>query len=89
MNKTRAGLLSAAGLLMVALAAGGCSENRVTAASVRANPSPELESIAMSHEQRENEHARTIDTDLRQVWDDLDMILLLDKPEHGSRYLIP
>ena len=69
--------------------AGGCSEDRVTASSVRSDPSPELQSIAMSHGQRENEHARVIDTNLRQVWDDLDMILLLDNPSQGSRYPVP
>ena len=88
MNTTRTGLLAAAGLTL-ALAVGGCSENRVTAASVRANPSPELESMAMSHEQRENDHARTLDTNLRQVWDDLDMLMLNNEPSHGSRYPIP
>jgi len=75
--------------VLFAVAAGGCNKNKVTAEKVRDNMSPELQSMAMTHEQRQNAHARTIDTTLRQVWDDLDMILLLDKPIKLTRYPVP
>ncbi len=86
-NMTRIGLLVVSGLLLAAV--GGCDNNKITASKVRSDMSPELDSIAMTKEQRKNEHARTVDTDLRQVWDDLDMLLLLDRPVRLSRYPIP
>lgn len=73
--------------LVLAFGAGGC--NRITADSVRANMSPELESVAMSHEQRKNHHARVIDHTARQWHDDWDYLLLLDRPRRMSKYPIP
>ena len=85
--------IRAVGLLAVcmlfALVAGGCNKDKVTADDVRDHMSPELKSMAMTNEQRKNAHARTIDTTLRQTWDDLDMILLLDKPVKLTRYPVP
>jgi len=71
------------------LGLGGCSSDRITAKSVRKNMSPELKSIASQSEERKNIHARTKDTNLRQIWDDLDHILLLDHPVRLSEYPIP
>lgn len=70
---------------------GGCSSQpeNVSPSWVRSNLTPELQSIAHSPEQRKNVHARVYDTNLRQVWDDLDMILLLDRPSQMSKYPIP
>jgi hypothetical protein len=84
---TRAGLM-ALGLLL-AFGAGGCDDNKITADKVRRDMSPELQSVAMTHEQRKNREARNVDTTMRQFWDDLDMILLLDKPVRLTRYPLP
>jgi hypothetical protein len=65
----------------------GC--NRITASSVRSNMSPELQSVSLSREQRKNHHARVYDHTLRQVHDDWDYLLLLDRPRRMSKYPIP
>lgn len=83
-TKLAGGLLVLGGGLMAA----GCQQP-VTADRVRSNPTPELESISMSTEQRKNAHARTVDTNLRQLWDDFDSVLFLDRPLRLSRYPIP
>lgn len=74
---------------MVMLAGTGCSRDRITASSVRRNMSPELASMAHQSQQRKNMHARTIDTDTRQIWDDLDSVLLLNRPSRMSIYPVP
>lgn len=51
--------------------------------------SPELQSIAESKQQRKWRHRRTRDTNMRQIWNDLDAIMLLDYPSHMSEYPIP
>ena len=84
----RTGMIVAAGLMLASLAC-GCSSDRVTAAGVRSNMSPELESVAMTSEQRKNVHARAIDTTMRQIWDDLDTLLLIDRPIRLTRYPLP
>jgi len=76
-------------LILLAVALVGCKSNEITAKSVRSNMSPDLESIAEMREQRKNTHARTINTNWRQLWDDLDHILLLDHPVRLSEYPIP
>lgn len=65
----------------------GC--NRVTADSVRSNMSPELQSVAMSKEQRKNHHARVMDHTLRQWHDDWDYLLLMDRPRRMTKYPLP
>lgn len=82
-------LLAVLGLVLLTTA-GGCKDNKkVTASDVRSHMSPELQSITYTREQRRNRVARTVDTDLRQVWDDIDRVLMLDRPLHLSRYPIP
>ena len=83
-------LLSVGGVAVLVIglfAAGGC--NRITGSSVRRNMSPEKLSIARNSQQRKNDIARTIDTNTRQIWDDFDYILLLDRPRRLSSYPIP
>jgi hypothetical protein len=84
-------LLNWAGCLLLVgagLAATGCQQP-VTAENVRSDLTPELQSVAMSSEQRKNNINRTIDTNLREVWDDFDAVLFLDRPLRMSRYPIP
>ena len=78
-------------VLLVGLmfACGGCGKRQITAKYARRHPSPELQGIAHMAEQRKNRHARTADTDLRQIWDDWDMIMLMDHPVRLSKYPIP
>lgn len=81
-------LMSVLVLLGAAMLVGGCSD-RITGRSVRSDWSPELYSTAHSREQHKVREARTLDTNGRQAWDDLSMLLLLDRPSRMSEYPIP
>ena len=84
-------------LAMAVLAVVGCSSTTygpdgrpiITAASVHGDMSPELDTIALSRGQSMNRIHRTIDTDLRQVPDDMTALWLLDRPSRMSRYPVP
>ena len=76
------------GVVLICFAIGGCSEPTMVETLLN-NMSPEFESIALSHEQRIIRHARAIDTNGRQLWDDLDNVFLLDRPLRLSPYPIP
>jgi len=78
-------------LLTGAMMAVGCgsTQSRVTAGSLRANLTPELKTTAMTHEQHKTRQARALDHTLRQIWDDLDFIFLIDQPSHLTSYPIP
>lgn len=81
------------GAAAMLLSAGGCSSapetDRVTVDTLRDNMTPEMQGVGLSPDQRRNRHIRTVNTSLRQVWDDLDEILLLDRPSRMSPYPIP
>ncbi len=70
------------------LSQGGCS-HQITADSVRSNMSPEMETMAQTSEQRKNEVARAVDTNLRQLNNDWDSFWLLDRPLRLSMYPVP
>lgn len=77
-----------AGLLATFLI--GCSsEKPILIDQVRRNPTPEMETIARTHDQRLNEHAVVRNTNLRQIGDDIDAILLLNRPVRLTPYVIP
>lgn len=86
-NRLKCAALAALSLA-AALSLGGCS-NRITPDSVRSDMSPELQSMAMTAEQRKNTHARALDTTARQFWDDLDFLLMIDQPSRLSIYPVP
>lgn len=71
------------------LGSSGCGNKEITASYARNNLSPELQSMAESKEQRKNRHARTFDTNLRQIPNDWDAIWLLERPVRLSVYPIP
>lgn len=75
------------------VSAGGCSSapetDRVTVDSLSRDLTPEMEGVGLSHDQRRNRHIRTVNTSMRQIWDDLDEILLLNRPSRMSPYPIP
>lgn len=78
----------AALVLFAGLGLGGCSD-RITAEGTRWNMSPELSTMAMTKEQRKNMQARSLDTTMRQINDDIDFLLLLDKPSKLTIYPVP
>ncbi|MCX5662114.1 MAG: hypothetical protein NTW19_20755 [Planctomycetota bacterium] len=77
-------VLASAGLLSL----GGCSD-RITAEGVRWNMSPELQGMANTPDQRKNTQARSMDTTMRQFNDDMDMVLMINKPSHLTIYPVP
>lgn len=84
--------LMAAGLVLsLGMLATGCSssQGRITASDIRSNMTPELKTTAMTSEQHKTRVVRSVDHNLRQVWDDLDYIFLVDKPSHLTPYPIP
>jgi len=86
--------LATCALAAAALLAAGCgSQEKMTENDwidkVRSDPSPELESIALTPEQRENIRVHTTDTNLRQIHDDIEFILLLTRPVRFSEYPVP
>ena len=78
------GTVAVACLLM----GGGCSQ-KFTVATARRNMSPKLETMTATHEQRLNAYARTVDVNLRQLNDDIDELLLLDRPMLTTRTPVP
>jgi hypothetical protein len=61
----------------------------ITANDVLGDMSPELDSRAETHDEGRIRHARTIDTNTRSIWDDLDSMLLLNKPSRLSMFPTP
>lgn len=81
---------SALALGFVSLAAlcvaGGCqsSASRQQLASIRANPTPELQSLSQSEDDIDNQLTVTFDTNLRSLSRDVGNFWLLDSPSHLS-----
>ena len=83
-------MIRACGLILgVSLATAGCTHAPYELETVLSDMSPGFETVAHSHDQRVLRHARTLNTHQRQFNDDLDMILLLDRPLRMSPYPIP
>lgn len=88
--KTKSLVIGGVVLLMAGLLiTGGCGNKKITGQSVRNNMSPEMFTLSRNHEQHRNDISRTLDTNGRQFWDDLDLFLLLHRPSRGSRYPAP
>ncbi len=81
-------VLCTALLVLCLLSIGGCS-NKFTPEMARANVSPAQDTLALTREQMDNRYARTIDVNLRQFNEDVDMLLLLDRPSFLSRTPMP
>ena len=79
-------ILAACVLSLLTLA--GCSK-KVTARDVRDDPTPEIHTTAMTEAEHDNSKARAIDHTMRQIWDDLDKLLLINEPSRLSEYQIP
>ena len=78
-------LLLAASMMIV----GGCASDEITPSSVRKHMTPELNTIAMTREQRRNNTVRSVNTTLRQIPDDWDRFWLVEDPVRLSVYPIP
>lgn len=84
--------LMATGLVLsLGMLATGCSsgEGRITVGDIRSNMTPELKTTAMTDDQHKTRIVRSVDHNLRQIWDDLDYLFLIDQPSHLTPYPIP
>lgn len=78
--KTLSACLLAGALVLLA---GGCSSKYSN------DLTPELSSYASSEKQDQYKHARVINNNSRQFWDDLSRVLLLEETSQLSRYPVP
>jgi hypothetical protein len=83
---------------VVALGSVGCStarttqsssSPRLTAAQVRVNPTPRLQSLTRSYEENLNLFARTQDNRFRGIHDDFQMIFFLNRNTGLTEYEYP
>ncbi len=65
-----------------------CSQD-ITSNTIRKDPSPELDSLALSNEMRANRKAIVWDVNARQINDDWDHFWLEDRPVRLNRLPIP
>jgi len=78
-----------------ALMLGGCGTqprngyDPVTVDEILRDVTPELESVAMGKDQHRARNAQNIDTTMRQIHNDMDALLLIDRPRRMTRYAIP
>lgn len=78
------------GLVAGALVFGGCSSDQLfTSKHAKKNISPAMESMAQTKEQRKNRTAYTFDVNFRQLNDDVDSVLLLERPMQMHRAPMP
>ncbi len=84
-------MLSVVWLVGAATLLGGCESQhaKLSPDHVRSEMSPELETIALTAQQRKNRNARAADETMRQLHDDWDAIWFLDHPLRLSRYPVP
>jgi len=81
-------LLCALALAALGLSMTAC-QAPITGERVRRDITPELESLTLTPEQRKNKLTRTLDTNLRHIWDDIDEFMLLDRPSRLTKWPVP
>lgn len=64
-------------------------DDELTEDDILSDMSPELDQLAETPGEVRIRHARTLDTSGRQAWDDLDRILMLDRPRRLSMMPVP
>lgn len=75
-------------LALVLVAISGCS-NKFTAYNARSHINPSLGTLSLTPEQMKNRYARTHDVNSRQLSDDLDALLLINRPTMLNRNPMP
>ncbi|MEM9064978.1 MAG: hypothetical protein AAGB51_05755 [Planctomycetota bacterium] len=82
-----AGAIAAAGLSLGACS--GTPDSFERAAQIRANPTPDLATMALREVQLKNELAVTFDENIRMAREDLRRLLLLDRQSRLTRFPVP
>ncbi len=85
----------AMGLSSLLMMSTGCqSTNRheswqITTRDLRRDMSPSLKTLTQTREQHATSKARVTDLNLRMIHDDMDLLLLQDRPSYLTRYPVP
>lgn len=74
-------------LAAMALATGCTSQ--ITSGDIRSNPSPELYTTAKTAEENRNDIAQVLDWNARTLRDDVNRLLLIDRPSRLTIYPAP
>lgn len=85
-NRRRATLVLLAASAAFAV---GCSAQQSRLAAYRANPTPEVDTLAQTHDDIDNRLTVTNDTNLRMLNEDIGRALLLDRPSRLTPKNIP
>ncbi len=80
-------IVAGASILGLASLLGGCHSS--AASEFRANPTPNVRGAAYTQDQVDNMMALTIDTNLRQLNEDLGRLFLFDRPTRFRRHTLP
>ena len=86
-------MIKAVSVAVVAVSALGCqasggADSGINVENMLSDMSPGFETVGLSHQQRLIRQARAVDLDARQLADDLDHLLFLDRPLRMSIYPI-
>lgn len=85
-SRRRLAVLAVGSVTLCALGVGaGCS----TATQYRLNPTPNVDTAAFTKDMVSNRLAITIDTNLRQLNEDMGRLWLLDRPTRLTRHIVP
>lgn len=76
-------------LLCGMLLFGGCASDAPTASEVRWNWAPELRSLTLHEEMHKTVRARAIQTNIRMMQEDIDRMLLIDRPSSLTAWDVP
>jgi len=81
-------MILAAGITTITFV--GCESNKYLRINeIRKNPSPEMNTMARTSDNRKNDHAVLHNINARQISDDIDALLLLDRPSRLTPFVIP
>lgn len=81
------GVLALGGAALLVGVSGGCESSRVD--EVRADPTPDLETLYQSQDEIDNALTRTFDEDGRMFWQDLGRVFYVDRPSRLTREPVP
>jgi len=78
--------VASAAVAIGSLALGGCANK---AQQFRSNPTPEIDSLGMTHEEIDNRLTVTNDTNARMINRDIGYVLMLDRPSRLTPHPTP
>ena len=89
MSKQSAGVLCAMAGACVLAALSGCSSSNSRYEQVKADPTPNIDTLYERPEDVDNAIVVTVDENSRMFWQDLGRVFLFDRPSRLAREPIP